>query len=319
MDRRSFLHTALALPAAMAVAAAAADQLRPPGQIDVRQFHAMRRFIQLPMGRIAYIERGQGPAALFLHGLPLNSYQWRGALERLSEHRRCLAPDFLGLGYTEAAAGTDQRPEAQVVMLATFLDTLGEHRVDLIASDSGGAVAQLFTARHPSRVRTLILTNCDAGADCPPQVLLPLIPDAHAGTATDKMIGGWLRDRERARSLDGLGVAYTAPGFLTDELLDVYLKPLVQSPLRKEQFNRALIALENNFLLPIEAELKRFQRPVRIIWGTADTLFKPESPEYLTRLFPGSRGVRRVEGGRLFWPEEFPDILAEEARKLWGV
>jgi haloalkane dehalogenase len=91
------------------------------------------------------------------------------------------------------------------------------------------------------------------------------------------------------------------------------------SPLRKEQFNQALIALEKNFLLPIEPELKRFQRPVRIVWGTADTLFKADSPDYLSRLFPGSRGVRRIEGARLFWPEEFPDILAEEARKLWGV
>jgi haloalkane dehalogenase len=204
-------------------------------------------------------------------------------------------------------------------MLASLIDTLGEKRVDLIASDSGGAAAQLFTVRHSERVRTLLLTNCDAGADCPPQVLLALLADAHAGVAADKIIGGWLRDREMARSLDGLGVAYTGPGFLTDELLDVYLKPLVQSPLRKEQFNQALIALEKNFLLPIEPELKRFQRPVRIVWGTADTLFKADSPDYLSRLFPGSRGVRRIEGARLFWPEEFPDILAEEARKLWGV
>jgi haloalkane dehalogenase len=39
----------------------------------------------------------------------------------------------------------------------------------------------------------------------------------------------------------------------------------------------------------------------------------------LNRLFPNSRGVRRIEGARLFWPEEFPDIVAEEARQLWGV
>jgi hypothetical protein len=68
----------------------------------------------------------------------------------------------------------------------------------------------IFTVRHSERVRTLLLTNCDAGADCPPQVLLPGIADAHAGVAADKIISVRLRDRERARSLDGLGVAYTA-------------------------------------------------------------------------------------------------------------
>jgi haloalkane dehalogenase len=315
MDRRNFL--AVALPAA--AMAAAGQDLLPGRPIDVQEFHAIRKFAKLPMGRIAYIERGRGPAALFLHGMPLNGYQWRGALDRLSDHRRCLAPDFLGLGYTEAPEGTDQRPEAQVAMLAAFLDALGEKRVDLIANDSGGAAAQLFAVRHPKRVRTLILTNCDAGADCPPQIILPGIAHAHAGLAADKDIGHFLRDREFARSSEGLGVAYSDPRFLTDELLDVYLKPLVQSPLRKKQFNEAMIALENNFLLPIEPALKQFTSPVRILWGTADTIFKSESPGYLDRLFPNSRGVRHIEGARLFWPEEFPDILAEEARKLWGV
>jgi pimeloyl-ACP methyl ester carboxylesterase len=314
MDRRGFLCTAAALP----VAVAAGGEPSLAGSMDVQEFRALRRYLRLPMGRIAYAERGRGPAALFLHGLPLNGYQWRGALDRLSKYRRCIAPDFLGLGHTEATENADQRPEAQVAMLVELLDTLGEKKVDLVASDSGGAVAQLFVARHPKRVRTLILTNCDAGTDCPPPALVPLIADAHAGVAADKVIGGFLRDRELGRSFKGLGVAYT-DHFLTDELLDVYLEPLVQSPLRKSQFNQALVVLENNFLLPIEPELRRFDAPVRILWGSADTIFNPDSPEYLSRLFPGSRGVRRIEGARLFWPEEYPDILAEEARKLWSV
>jgi len=318
MDRRTFLcKVAVALPAS-AIAAAGRDPLheRP---IDVQEFHATRKFAELSMGRIAYIERGRGPAALFLHGMPLNGYQWRGALDRLSAHRRCLAPDFLGLGYSEAPEGVDQRPEAQVAMLAAFLDALGEERVDLIANDSGGAAAQLFAVRHPKRIRTLILTNCDAGVDSPPQILLPGIAHAHAGVAADADIGHFLRDREFARSSAGLGVAYSDPRILTDELLDVYLRPLVQSPLRKKQYNEAMLALENNFLLSIEPALKRLSSPVRILWGTADTIFKSDSPGYLNRLFPDSRGVRHINGARLFWPEEFPDILAGEARMLWGV
>jgi haloalkane dehalogenase len=315
MDRRTFLNAAVALPTALAVA----GEPPPAGPIAQREFQAMRRFVRLPMGRIAYLERGRGPAALFLHGLPLNSYQWRGALERLSGHRRCIAPDLMGFGHTEIVTGTDQRPQAQVEMLLALLDTLGERSVDLIGSDSGGALAQLFAARHSRRVRTLILTNCDAGTDCPPQVLIPSIADAHAGTATDKLIGSFLHDRDLARSSRGLGVAYTDPHFLTDELLDIYLQPLVQSPLRKQQFNQALIVLEHNFLLPLEPDLRRFPSPVRILWGTADTLFRPDNPDYLQHLLPNSRGVRRIEGARLFWPEEFPDILAEEARQLWDV
>ena len=57
--------------------------------------------------------------------------------------------------------------------------------------------------------------------------------------------------------------------------------------------------------------------PVRILWGTGDTIFSPGSAGYLDRTFGNSRGVRRISGAKLFWPEERPDIIAEEALRLW--
>jgi hypothetical protein len=39
---------------------------------------------------------------------------------------------------------------------------------------------------------------------------------------------------------------------------------------------------------------------------------------WLDRTFPGSRGIRWVSGGKLFFPEEFPDVVTEEARRLWN-
>src|SRR5687768_11349160 len=141
------------------------------GGLDARAWRAARRYRELPQGRIAYVERGAGPAALFLHGFPLNGFQWRGALERLSPYRRCIAPDFLGMGYTQVAEGQSCAPEAQVEMLLALLDALSVDSVDVVANDSGGAVAQLLVAQHRRRVRTLLLTNCDAEHDSPPPAL----------------------------------------------------------------------------------------------------------------------------------------------------
>jgi haloalkane dehalogenase len=291
-----------------------------PTLMDVRQFHATRKFVDLPYGRIAYVERGQGAAALFLHGYPLNGYQWRGALSRLSTHRRCIAADFLGLGYTEALKEADLRPGAQMTMLAEFLDTLGVESVDLVANDSGGAVAQLFAAHYPRRVRTLLLTNCDANTDCPPKALGPLIEEARRGTAADKYVAQPLKDRVLARSPQGLiGACFTYPDRFLDETLDCYLGAFAQSPLRMRQYELFAMALEKNVLVEIEPALRRFKSPVRILWGTGDTIFSADSPDWLSRTFPGSRGVRRVEGAKLFWPEEFTDLIAQEARRLWGV
>jgi haloalkane dehalogenase len=325
MHRREFIAAA----AGVAATAAAGNVLgcAPRGTgamaigsapIDVAAFHASRRFARTAFGRIAYVERGSGPAALFMHGLPLNGFQWRGALERLSPLRRCIAPDSMGLGYSEIPEGQSLAPEAQAEMFAALLDTLAIRAVDLVASDSGGAVAQLFVARWPERVRTLLLTNCDVHEDSPPPALRPVIEASRAGTFVDDVLVPQLKDRAKARLATGLGgCCYTTPMGLTDEALECYLRPLASSPLRKAQLHGYCVALDRNPLLAIEPALRRSTVPMRVVWGTGDTIFDPAGPEWLDRAFPRSRGVRRIEGANLFWPEEMPDIVAEEARKLW--
>jgi haloalkane dehalogenase len=326
MDRRRFLELA-----AGAVAAGTLDAcVRPAGArhgggvaphpMDAAAFHASRRFVETDFGRTAYVERGTGDAALFVHGFPLNGFQWRGALDRLSAHRRCVAPDLMGLGYSEIPEPQSVAPDAQVRMLVALLERLSIDTVDLVANDSGGAVAQLLAVRYPHRVRTLLLTNCDVEPDSPPPSFLPVIAAARAGKFADISLAPSLTDKPLARSAKGIGgIAYTYPEHPTDEAIDCYFAPLVGSPLRKAQVNAYAVALERNPLFGIEPALRRLQTPVRIVWGTGDTVFSQASADYLDRILPQSRGVRRVEGAKLFFPEEFPDVIAEEARRLWGV
>jgi haloalkane dehalogenase len=313
MNRRHFLYASMAVSTAFATQPHAAE-------MDVREFHSTRKFAELPDARIAYVERGSGPAALFLHGYPLNGYQWRGALSRLSAYRRCIAPDFLGLGYTEVPDGADLSPGAQTAMLSRLLDKLGVDTIDIIANDSGGAVAQLFVARFPRRVRTLILTNCDTSEDCPPKAIGSLIADVRRGGAAETYIVQPLKDPVSARSPRGLvGACFTYPDRFRDDTLECYLGAFAKSPLRLKQYEQFALALESNVLRGIEPALQQFVSPVRVLWGTADTLFSASSPELLNRTFAHSRGIRRIAGAKLFWPEEFPDLIAREARKLWGV
>jgi pimeloyl-ACP methyl ester carboxylesterase len=321
MNRRDFLRVCAATAGGGSLHACGAVRSGRAGspRLDAAAFHASRRLVTTPFGRIAYVERGRGPAALFLHGFPLNGFQWRGSLERLSPHRRCLAPDFMGLGYTEVPDGQDLSPQAQTEMLAAFLDGLSVPAVDLVANDSGGTVAQLFMVQHPARVRTVLLTDCDVHENSPPAQMRNSIAAARAGTYDQKM-ARHLEDRAYARSTQGIGgSAYTHPASFTDEAIEVYFEPLVASPPRRAQLNRHLAAFEPNPLLAVEPALRRCAAPTRMVWGTADPLFPVAWAEWLDRTLPGSRGVRLVEGGRLFWPEERPDLLAEEARALWGV
>jgi haloalkane dehalogenase len=284
----------------------------------VRRHERKRRFAETSFGRIAFIDEGTGPAALFLHGFPLSSFQWRGAIERLSPYRRCLAPDSMGLGYTVVAPGQSVTPAAQADMIAALLDGLAIRQVDLIANDSGGAVAQLFVAKYALRVRTLLLTNCDVETDSPPSAMLPIIEAARAGLYPDLWLEPWLRHKDVARSPTGLGgLCYSDPTHPTDAALEQYLGPLVASAERKALVNRYTLGLTPNPLEGIAPLLRQCTVPTHIVWGMGDTIFSPRSPEYLAGILPRVMGIRRIDKAKLFFPEEYPDIVAEEARLLW--
>jgi haloalkane dehalogenase len=321
MTRRDFLYGSSAVTGAallsQAPSYAKTTETKP---MDAAAFHASRKLANLPISRVAYVERGHGLAALFVHGYPLNGFQWRGALDRLQSHRRCIAPDVMGLGYTQTPEGQSITPETQADMLAALLDSLHIDSVDLIGNDSGGLVSQIFLARYPHRVRTLLLTNCDVDENNPPPQFLPFIALAKQDTLADRFIIPHLNDKQLARSAKGMGgQAYSYPDNLTDEVVETYLRPLVETPLRRSQLNEYTVSLGTNELVAIRENLRQWKGPARMVWGLKDTIFPVTSAEWLDRTLPGSRGVRKLDQANLFFPEEMPDVIAEEALALWGI
>jgi pimeloyl-ACP methyl ester carboxylesterase len=71
------------------------------------------RHVETPSGRIAYVEVGLGPVALFVHGVVLNKHMWRRQLTALSDIRRCIAVDLLAHGDTEIAAVQEAFPKSK--------------------------------------------------------------------------------------------------------------------------------------------------------------------------------------------------------------
>jgi pimeloyl-ACP methyl ester carboxylesterase len=317
MQRRDFVvltSGSLIAPALLSSATAATGM-----RVTAAEFGAARRFVDTRFGRIAHVDRGRGDAVLFLHGLPLNGFQWRDSIAMLSSDRRCLAPDFLGLGYTEVAAGQSVGPLDQMAMLIAFLDATDVRKVDVIASDSGGAVAQHLVTRHPERVRSLLLANCDTEIDYPVAALQVSFELSRQGQFADGVVGAWQADKALARSDEkGLGACYADATRLPDEVFDEYLLPLLASAQKKAKLHEYVLALEANPLAGIESALGKCRVPTRIVWGADDRVFSTQSPGYLAKAFGNSKGLRMLEGSKLFWPEERPEIVVEEARMLWG-
>jgi pimeloyl-ACP methyl ester carboxylesterase len=279
-------------------------------------FDRLRDFVDTDFGQIACARTGQGPAAVFLHGVPLNAYHWRGQFSRLADARTCIAPDLLGLGHTRPATGCGLDFTTQARMVLQTLDRLGVEQFDLVGSDSGGAIAQIVAANAPERVRTLVLTNCDVHDNWPPPAFMPAWTLARAGRLADAM-AEMLGNLGLARSDLGLGAAFETPEHITEDLVEAYIGPIAATPERREMLDRYVVAMDPAHTLAIAERLTQIQAPALIVWGTDDVFFPTRWAHWLAERLPKA-AVVELAGSRLFFAEERPEYLSGLIRRHWA-
>lgn len=284
--------------------------------MTIQHLQTKRASVATPAGKIAYAEQGEGPVALFVHGVLLNGHLWRHQLRELAAMRRCIAVDLLGHGATEAAANQDVSSAAQADMLLQFLDALKLDKVDLIGNDSGGGIALIFAAKHPDRVRTLVLTDCDAHDNWPPEAFKPFLAMAAAGGLRDAL-GGMLSDKNVYRSPGALGPAYQWPAKVSDDTIETYLRPFLASPKKLDELRRFLASFDCRQTVEIEDRLRAFQAPTLIVWGTDDVYFPIKWARWLADTIPGTKRSVELGGARLFFPEERASELNAELAAFW--
>jgi len=275
-----------------------------------------KRTVRTASGTIAYAEQGEGPVALFVHGVLLNGHLWRHQLDALSDIRRCIAPDLLAHGDTEIADDQDVSATANAQMLREFLDALHIEQVDLVGNDSGGGIAQIFAAKHPQRVRSLTLTNCDAHDNWPPEAFKPFLTMAASGGLRGTL-SAMVADKAVYRSPQALGPAYEHPESVTDQTIDLYLTPFLRSARRTHDLERFLAAFDPSHTVAVEPQLRKLQAPTLIAWGTDDIYFDVKWGDWLAASIPGMRRHVRFDGARIFFPEERWQEFNRELRLHW--
>jgi pimeloyl-ACP methyl ester carboxylesterase len=276
----------------------------------------IKNTVQTASGRISYTEQGTGPVALFVHGVLLNGYLWRHQLEELSDIRRNIAVDLLAHGDTEISPDQDVSVTANAKMLKQFLDALEIDQVDLVGNDSGGGISQIFAALYPELIRSLTLTDCDTHDNWPPEAFKPFIAMAAAG-GLPRTLDAMLADKNVYRSPKALGPAYEHPDRLSDESIEIYLRPFVRTEQRTRDLERFVAAFDNKHTLAIQDRLKTLKAPTFIVWGTDDIYFDVKWSHWLADNIPGTR--RRVEykNARIFFPEERWEEFNRDLREHW--
>lgn len=237
---------------------------------------ASHRLEVRPGVSLHYVDEGQGPPLVFLHGNPTWSFHFRDLIKGLRGAHRCVAPDHVGMGLSDVPddAHYSYRLQSRVEDVEALLDHLKlESGVTLVVHDWGGMIGLAVALRRLPRIRRLVVFNTagfglPAGRGLPWQIAVvrgvPLSPLWVQG------LNAFVLGANRACSTRGLSplvqAAYAAPyhSWETRRAVQRFVEDI---PLAEGDPSFSLVQ-------QVSAQLEKLrQTPVLLCWGGQDFVF----------------------------------------------
>jgi pimeloyl-ACP methyl ester carboxylesterase len=260
-----------------------AERLNPPAG----------RFLHIDGVRLHYVERGEGPPVVLLHGngTMVQDFDLSGLLDLAAAHYRVIAFDRPGYGHSTRPRGRVWTPAAQADLFAKAFRSLGMERPIVVGHSWGALVALALGLQHPSEVRSLVLLSgyyfpslrLDVPLMSPPAI--PFIGGIMRYTLSPLL--GRLLWPAFMRRLFG-------PGPVPRRFLNHYPKGM---SLRPSQLKAA--GAESALMVPAAAALRRhyaeLRTPAFIVAGAEDRYVSPQQSIRLHKAIEGSE-LRLVSG-----------------------
>ncbi len=246
--------------------------------------------------RLHYVEQGQGPLVVLLHGFPEFWYSWRHQIPALAEAGfRVIAPDQRGYNTSEKPRGVrSYRVEHLVDDVAALIQHAGESRATVVGHDWGGAVAWAVPMLRPEVVDKLIVMNAPHRQAYNRELRrfrqllrswyvfffqLPWLPEAGIRFRQYRLIDNVLR-REPKR-----------PGAFSEDDIAAYKQALAQPGALSAGINYYRAAVRRN---PFASSmLRQIDAPTLLIWGEEDPYLGIRLTEGLEQWVPNIR-VERI-------------------------
>ncbi len=289
-----------------------ADSPEAPSWLDRSLYPFESRVVAADGHRVHYVDEGDGPILLMIHGNPTWSFVYRDVITSLRGEFRCIALDLPGFGLSEAARTYGFRPEEHAATVAAFVRELDLHGVTLIGQDWGGPIGLAVAQGDLDRFECLILANTWAW---------PVNGDFHFEVFS-RLMGG-LVGRELIRTFNLFVNAMVPAGHqrkLTDAEMRHYREPL--STRRRRHASAVLpqeILRSRDFLERVEDGMSALQDlPSLLLWGDRDIAFRETEKQRWASLLPAARVVDIPGAGH--WPQsDDPAAFVEAIRAWWPV
>jgi pimeloyl-ACP methyl ester carboxylesterase/nucleoside-diphosphate-sugar epimerase len=288
--------------AALPDAAAEAALIRKDSTFREKRFH------QIGEVNVAYRDIGEGEPVVFLHGLA-GADSWDGVVQRLATNRRALIVETFGLSDTVGPASADFGLQAQAARVRGLLSALEIASAHIVGNDTGGVIAQLFSVRWPSCVKSLVLSDCHANGAWPPAHLAKMAGwmGLPGGAGALSVL---LRVPALARSKIGFGQMVHDKRLLTTERLTRYRETMAGNRARRMRLKGFFRSFEPADLANINQMLEQIETPTMVVWGADNAHSSPSFAKTLYDLIPGSRRLELIPFAGISCHEERPDIFA---------
>jgi len=246
---------------------------------------------------VHYVDRGQGPALVLIHGLGGSMLNFRYNIAALSERCRVVALDLKGFGYSARPAGADYSQTAQARLVAGVMDRLGIERADVLGHSLGAATALRLAALFPQRVTRLVLVAgvppLSAGGGVPPLGDAVLRPFLRLGTA--------LALHQPALRLALLRSGFFDPSFLTPEMREEF-----RCIARIRGTVEAIVSVLLDSSRDEPLDLGQVRQPTLLLWGAGDRAMGLRFARWFEARLPNAR-LRVVDRARHMVIEERAD------------
>ncbi|MEB3298831.1 MAG: alpha/beta fold hydrolase [Candidatus Sericytochromatia bacterium] len=130
-----------------------------PNWLDPELYPFRPKAFHTPEGRMSYVDEGQGPAVLLVHGTPNWSFTWREVVQDLALDHRVVAPDHLGFGLSDAAPPRHLGLGAHTRRLAALIEHLELRDLTLVVQGFGGPLGLPLALGGLGRVERVVVTN----------------------------------------------------------------------------------------------------------------------------------------------------------------
>lgn len=277
---------------------------------DPRLFPFESRWFDSPCGKVHYVDEGEGPPILFLHGNPTWSFLYRGIIIRLRKRFRCIAPDFPGFGLSEHPAAYGYTPEEHAQTVHALVSELDLRDLTLMGHDWGGPIAMRVALEHVDRVRALVMGNTWYWPMDAPHLR------AYSWLLSTGYAQGLIHRRNvLVERILPLGVKHP----LAQEVLEHYRGP---SPTVDSRAGMAELARQlgpsADWLADIEMEAhpRLGHLPLLLTWGMDDLAFTPPFMDPFRRDFQKARIVRL--DARHLIQEDAPGEVSQAIQEFLG-